>query len=342
MSLPARVVAIGASAGGVEALRTLAAGLPADLAAAVLIVLHIPSYAKSQLPAILSRAGPLPAKQAEDGETIEAGRIYVAPPDRHLLVRAGRIHLSSGPRENHSRPAIDPMFRSIAREYGSRAIGVVLSGALYDGSAGLLAIKARGGIAIVQDPNEAIADSMPRSALRLVDVDEIAPAGEIGRLLGRLVEAPATGEDDDMNQPPEPIEEVIREVIGAQAEDERADEVTIYTCPECGGVMFQQGEGAALSFWCHVGHAYAPELLLGQKADEIEAALWACMRMLTEKATLTRQLATRSRAESSVHASRAEEQAELAERQAELIKELLLSMPSAADLVESVNGLSAA
>ena len=155
------IVVIGASAGGIQALTTLVAGLPRDFPASVLIVVHIPPYAISRLPEILSRSGPLPAAHALQGEVIEPGRIYVSPPDRHLLVRTGQLELSRGARENHCRPAIDPLFRTAARVYGPRVIGIVLSGALYDGSMGLLAIKTRGGMAIVQDPKEAIVDSMP-------------------------------------------------------------------------------------------------------------------------------------------------------------------------------------
>lgn len=336
MAKPRNVIVIGASAGGIEALRIVVGGFPRDLAAAVLVVVHIPPYAQSHLPEILNRSGPLPAKHAENGEVIETGRIYVAPPDRHLLLQGDRIELTSGPRENHSRPAIDPLFRSAARAFGPHAIGVIVSGALYDGTAGLMAIKARGGTAVVQDPNEAIASSMPRTALRLVEVDHVAPAEEIGLLLAQLVEAPRSGEGERMNAAGEHMDDVIHRVIERQALDERPDDATIYTCPDCGGVMFQGGEGPALSFRCHVGHAYAPELLLGQKADELEAALWTCVRMLTEKATLTRQLASKTHVGASMAAPRAAEQAELAERQARVVRELLLSMPSSGELVESV------
>jgi two-component system, chemotaxis family, protein-glutamate methylesterase/glutaminase len=337
MSGPRAVIAIGASAGGVEALQIVVRGLPPDLDAAVFVVLHVPPYAKSRLPEILNRIGGLPAGSAEDGEPIAPGRIYVAPPDRHLLVRSGRIELSKGPRENHSRPAIDPLFRAVARAYGSRAIGVILSGALYDGSAGLLAIKAHGGVAVVQDPAEAMVAGMPSSALRLVEVDHVAAAAEIGPLLSRLVAAVEARKDGVMNAGDEPIDRVIDKVIAKQALDDRPDDSTIYTCPDCGGVMFQSGEGASLSFACHVGHAYAPELLLGQKAEELEAALWTCVRMLTEKATLTRQVAARMGAGRNVAmVQRSVEQAELAERQARVVRDLLVSMPGAVELVESV------
>jgi two-component system, chemotaxis family, protein-glutamate methylesterase/glutaminase len=330
------IVVIGASAGGIEALTSLVSGLPHDLAAALFVVVHVPPYAESRLPEILSRAGPLPATHAVDGEPFQLGRIYVAPPDRHLLLRQGWMELARGPRENHSRPAIDPLFRSAARAFASRVIGVVLSGALYDGSMGLMAVKTRGGVAIVQDPSEAAVDSMPRSALKLVDADFVVAAGEIATVVNALVETPAlvTGvpamADED-----ERLQSVIAADFAEQAHDGRVDETSIYTCPDCGGVMWQEGAGKQLSFHCHVGHAYAPEVLLSQKSEEFEAALWASLRLLKEKATLTRQLAVRTRSGRHAHngeiVARMEEQAELDERYARSIQELLAAMPNPAD-----------
>jgi two-component system chemotaxis response regulator CheB len=203
-----------------------------------------------------------------------------------------------------------------------------------------MAVTARGGIAVVQDPADAVAESMPRSALRFVEADYVAPASEIGPLLAQLVgEAPGK-EGERVDEMSEPIQEVIDEVIEEQAEDERPDDVTIYTCPECGGSLFQNGKGDGLMFRCHVGHVYAPEVLLGQKAEELEGALWTCVRMLTEKATLTRQLASRTQADPRMMSSRVVEQAELAERQASVIRELLISMPSLSELLDTSNGHS--
>src|SRR5918994_118391 len=190
------IVVIGGSAGGIPALTTLVQGLPRDLPAALFVVVHIPPYSVSRLPQILSRSGPLYATHAVDGEPIQPGHIYVAPPDRHLLVRQGRIALTRGPRENHARPAIDPLFRSAARVYGSRVIGVELSGALYDGRMGLLAVKTRGGTAIVQDPRDAAFESMPQSALRAVDADFVVPVADMARLLVELVQEPVQDEGD--------------------------------------------------------------------------------------------------------------------------------------------------
>ena len=330
------IIVIGGSAGGIQALRELVSGLPPDLPATLFVVVHIQPYAVSRLPEILSRAGSLPATHATDGELMRRGHIYVAPPDRHLLVRQGRIALSRGPRENHSRPAIDPLFRSAARAYGSRVVGVVLSGALYDGSMGLLVVKTRGGIAIVQDPREAEIDSMPRSALRLVEADYVLAAADIASVLNEWVVRPSLERGGEpMTDRDERLQAVITEDFAEQSNDGRAEETSVYTCPDCGGVLWQDGAGRQVAFRCHVGHAYAPEILLSQKSEEFESALWASLRLLKEKATLTRQLATRARAAgnggSEEIANRIEEQAELDEQYARTIQELLDAMPNPAD-----------
>jgi two-component system chemotaxis response regulator CheB len=180
------IVVIGASAGGMGALETLVAGLPTDLPAALFVVWHLAPGVKSVLPTVLNRAGPLPAANPKDGDAIRPGRIHVAPNDHHMLLERGYIRIAKGPKENRFRPAVDPLFRSAAYIYGSRVIGIVLSGALDDGTAGLWAIKLRGGTAIVQDPADAMHRSMPLSALENVEVDYKVPVAEIGALLGRL------------------------------------------------------------------------------------------------------------------------------------------------------------
>jgi two-component system, chemotaxis family, protein-glutamate methylesterase/glutaminase len=336
------IIVIGASAGGIQALTTLVAGLPRDFPASLLVVVHIPPYAISRLPEILSRSGPLPAAHARHGEAIEPGRIYIAPPDRHLLVRTGWIELSRGPRENHARPAIDPLFRTAARVYGARVIGIVLSGALYDGSMGLLAIKTRGGMAIVQDPKEAIVDSMPRRAIERVEAEHILPVAGIAAALTDLIRQPVIAQGgtsmENAIDPEERLEAVIAEDFVEQASDGRTEETTIFTCPDCGGVLWQGAEGSegsVLRFRCHVGHAFAPEVLLSQKSEELETALWSSLRLLKEKATLTLQLANRTRTSGNGKATQAAEriaeQAELDERHARVIQELLEAMPSPMD-----------
>ena len=174
--------------GGGEALMKLVAGLPKDLPVAVFVVVHFPEGAPSALPSILNRTGPLTAVHPEDGDSIEHGRVYVAPPNFHLLVEDGRVYLGRGPRENRHRPAVDPLFRPAALAYGPRVIGQVLTGARDDGTAGLLAIKRRGGVAVVQDPDDALFSGMPESALRYAaEVDHCAPLDKIAPLLDRVV-----------------------------------------------------------------------------------------------------------------------------------------------------------
>jgi len=328
------IVVLGASAGGIPALIDIASGLPADLPATLFVVVHFPPYAVSHLPDILSRHGPLPAVHAEDGQLMEQGTIYVAPPDRHMLVRQGWIELSHGPRENHSRPAIDPLFRSAARAYGSRVVGVVLSGALYDGSLGLMAIKGRGGAAIVQDPEDAAVASMPRSALEMVSADLVLTSHEIAPAMTTLINTepdPDGGNGVEHGRPEMTL--IISEDFAEQARNQRTDETTVFTCPDCGGVMWQEGAEKDLAFRCHVGHAYAPEIFLGEKAEEFEAALWRSLRLLKEKATLTRQMATRARERGgpSDQVRRFEEQADLDERYERSLQEILAALPNPAD-----------
>ncbi len=323
-------IVIGGSAGAIEALLTIVTALPADLPAAIFVVVHVPPGAYSRLPEILTRAGQLPATHAVHGQAIDLGHIYVAPPDRHLLVRQGYLELTRGPRENHSRPAIDPLFRSAARASGARAVGAILSGALNDGSTGLLALKTRGGVAIVQDPEEAITPSMPQSALRLVDVDHMLPAAAIGPQLVRLIQGPFEEEEGTDVDETEKIAQIIEGNFVEQAANLRAGDTALYTCPDCGGVMWQAENGGGFS--CHVGHAYASEALLVHKSEELESALWACVRLLREKATLSRQSATRTlEGGNSDMAARFEEQAHLADRYGQVIRELLEASPNPSD-----------
>src|SRR4051812_32199950 len=234
------IVVVGASAGGMAALEKLAAGLPAGLPAAVFVVWHLSPGVKSVLPALMSKAGPLPAEHPKDGDPIQPGRIYVAPNDHHLLLERGYVRVTRGPKENRFRPAVDPLFRSAAYIYGPRAVGVVLSGALDDGTAGLWAIKLRGGTAIVQDPADAMHRSMPLNALDNVAVDYKVPVADMGPLLARLVRDEAG---------PEPLvaaserARMQAEVAIARERDSRAEDILQYgelspfTCPECHGVL---------------------------------------------------------------------------------------------------------
>jgi two-component system chemotaxis response regulator CheB len=184
------IIVVGASAGGVEALIRIVGGVPSDLPAALFVVLHVRPGTPSGLPDLLSRSGKLPASHATHLQPIQHGHIYVARPDRHLMIVSGRVHVTLGPRENGHRPAIDPLFRTAARSYGRRVVGIVLSGVLDDGTAGLAAVKRHGGLAIVQDPDDTLFPSMPRSAMDHVAVDHVLPALEIGALLAEVVRRP--------------------------------------------------------------------------------------------------------------------------------------------------------
>jgi two-component system chemotaxis response regulator CheB len=318
------IVVVGASAGGVEALAELAASLPDDLAAAVFVVLHLPATGTSALPEILRRNGPLPAAHVNDGEPIRPGRIYVAPPDHHVLVRTGHVHLSRGPRENGHRPAIDPLFRSAAREYATEVIGVVLSGALDDGTAGLLAIKSRGGVAVVQKPTDALYPGMPGNALEHVQVDHVLAAASMGKLLARLVA-------DLLDAPQEPAPAEMRVEVEMEGFSLEAFEGTHpgrpsgFSCPDCNGVLWQIKDGVE-RYRCRVGHAWSPESLLIQQSEALEAALWVALRSLEERAALSGRLAEPARRRGhSITATRFEEQAAEAQQAARLVRDLLLN-----------------
>lgn len=291
------IVAIGASAGGIQVLLDLVRALPVGFPAALLVVVHIGTR-KSVLPQLLDRAGALPAAYARQGEPIVPGRIYLAPPDMHLLVEDGHIVLSSGPRENRFRPAIDPLFRSVAQDFGRRVVGIVLSGALTDGTVGLASIKGRGGVTIVQDPAEAIISAMPANALAEVNIDYVLTTVGIQDFLMSLVRSADSLPAPVANRRPlEPslATEIIEARLEAQSNDHRpTDGATLYTCPDCGGTLWQVDEGAVLRFQCHVGHGWSWNALLEQKTDQLESALWATSRLFAERSVLRRQIAARS------------------------------------------------
>jgi two-component system chemotaxis response regulator CheB len=289
------IVAIGGSAGAFSVLREIAAALPADLPAAVLVVIHV-GPGPTILPTILNESGPLPAKFAQDGEPIEKGRIYVAPADRHLLVEDGLMAVRHGPRENSSRPAIDPLFRSVAAARGPRAIGVVLSGALSDGAAGLVAIKRCGGIAVVQDPADADHPSMPQSAIDAADVDYIKRSFAIGELLIRLVGEPAEKQRPiprDIQQEADIAAHGVLDSWEATAPAEH--ETPVFSCPDCGGPL-SIVDDKVVRFRCAVGHAHTADTLLVSKSREIEHALWVAFRTNRERAALLRKMAREAEA----------------------------------------------
>ena len=319
------IIVIGASSGGIEALTEVVAGLPRDLPAAVFVVVHIPPRSSSALPEILNRAGALTAAHAKDNEKIKQGRIYVAPPDFHMLLRNGTIRLVHGPRENHTRPAIDPTFRTAALVHGPRVVGVVLSGVLDDGAAGLYAVKQRGGVAVVQDPRDALFPDMPQNAIAAVEVDHIAPKSEIAALLDRLAREPVDKAGAPVSE--EMAKETEVEAMIMDGNDDRPGKPSVYGCPECGGVLWELSDGEMLRFRCRVGHGYTSEGLLSEQSEALDLALWSAFRALQENASLARRLAERAKKNAGNKSllNRFEQRASGAEEQAETIKKLLMS-----------------
>jgi two-component system, chemotaxis family, protein-glutamate methylesterase/glutaminase len=321
------IIVMGASSGGIESFMEIVSGLPRDLPAAVFVVLHVSPRGTTQFPEILNRAGPLPAAHALDREPIRRGRIYVAPPDLHLLLRNETIRLVRGPKENNFRPAIDATFRTAARVYGPRVVGVVLSGALDDGTAGLAAIKERGGTAVVQDPQDALFPDMPHNALEVVKVDYCLRAREIAPLLVRLAHEPVKEE----GAPPLPEEMKRESEIEAMNMDTIEDEEkpgtpSVFGCPECGGVLWELQDGELLRFRCRVGHAYGAEGLLSAQSESLDTALWSAFRALEENAALCRRLAEQARQNQRTNSAKMfEERAKAVESQAEVIRQLLLT-----------------
>jgi two-component system chemotaxis response regulator CheB len=294
---PSRIVVIGASAGGIDALGQLIRGLPADFAAPILVVIHIPADAPNLLPKILARAGTVRTKTAEDGERAENGVLYVAPPDRHLLIEPdGTLRTPRGPRENRHRPSVDPLFRSAALAYGLNAIGVILSGSLDDGTAGLLAIERRGGMTIVQDPDEASYPSMPNSAIANVNVEHVLPIDDIALQLAASVKEIRPPDKSGNKEPQMDLEKRIAGMDpDAFRGDARPGEPSAFSCPDCGGVLWQIEDGEFTRFRCRVGHAYSPESMLGAQGDVLEEALWTAMKTLDETARLAKRLAAAER-----------------------------------------------
>lgn len=291
--MPGRdIVVVGASSGGIEALQQIARALPRDFNASVFVVLHTSPQSPGFLPQILESAGPVPATNAVDGERIRPGHIYVAPPDHHLLVEPGRVRLTKGPKENRFRPAVDPLFRSAAQTYGPRVVGVVLTGNLDDGAAGLWAVKRLGGTAVVQHPEDALFPSMPRSALRNVKADYCVPLTGIAPLLVELAGAPAAeGGERDVPEEMEIEVRIAKEDSALGAGVMRLGEPSIFACPDCHGVLLQLKEGGHVRFRCHTGHAYSPDSLLAEITEAVEDSLWSSIRAIEETVLLLRQMA---------------------------------------------------
>ncbi len=320
------MVVVGASAGGVQALRELVRGLPADLPAALMIVLHMSPDGPGALTSILRRVASLDVSAAEDTAPVRPGCVYVARPDCHLLLRDGEVRLGRGPRENGHRPAVDPLFRSAARWYGPRAVAVVLSGTLDDGAAGALTIAQRGGAVAIQDPADALYDGMPRAALRAVGSAVVAPVTELSGHITRLVQGPAGELAGDV--PAELTLETELAELASEAlhQPERPGVPSGVSCPDCHGVLYELDGKDVLRYRCRVGHAWSPESLEAAKDDEVEDAIWVAVRNLEERSALYQDLAERSRfGGRSRSAGIYEERWREASRAAEVIRGVLAS-----------------
>lgn len=318
------IVVVGASAGGVEALERLFSQFPADLDASFFVVLHISPESPSILASIIDKASRLTSKTAEDGERIQPGHIYVAPPDLHLLVKHGYIRLHRGPRENRHRPAIDPLFRSAAIAYRAQTVGVILTGYLDDGTSGLLAIKRCGGIAVVQDPEDADYPDMPKNAIAEVEVDYLLPLHKMGSVIGQIVEQPAALID----KVPQDI--VIEAQIAEQTMSNISDENKLghlvpVSCPECGGPLWKIDADGVRRYRCHVGHGFTAKALMADQNAALEQALWAAMRTMEERANMALAMAKDEEARGRTRSGQMyREQAATSKTHAEVIRKLLV------------------
>ncbi|MBA3773700.1 MAG: chemotaxis protein CheB [Ramlibacter sp.] len=320
-------VVIGASLGGVEALQTLVSALPADFPAAVLMVLHVGNH-PSILPELLSARGPLKASHAIDGEPVRAGHIHVAPPDHHLLVDGARLRLTRGPKEHHSRPAIDPLFRSAALESGPMVVGVVLTGRLDDGTAGLQAIKECGGIAVVQTPEDAVEPSMPASALKYVRVDHCVPLAQMAGLLVSLIDP------KDAPAAPARVERLVHEhelTLSRGDPMEHLEAIakpSAFVCPDCKGGLWEVADSQPVRYLCHTGHAFTIRTLQHAQAEGTEAALWGAIRALQERRLILRRMEALQRQDGDVTAAdRLQTQERQLASQVDALQRLVERMP---------------
>jgi two-component system, chemotaxis family, protein-glutamate methylesterase/glutaminase len=331
---PKYIVVIGASAGGITALNVVLRELPQNIPAAIFVTIHLASEGESILPAILARTSGLPACHARDHQSIHAGEIYVAPPRFHMLIERGRVQLRKGPSENQQRPAINPLFRSAALAYGRKVIGIVLSGMLDDGAAGLAEIKRLKGLCIAQEPVDAMFGEMPRSAiaeanphlcLTAVEIREFLVSLETLKSKTGLAKAKLLRSCHPNISPPRVP---IRKLAPTKWKkiEQSFGPATGLICPDCGGPLWESEPGKAQQFRCLTGHAYSPQTLLSAQGGATERAMWAALRALEERAELQHRLAARARAEQNKPSARTfDSRAKETDLHAENLRQLILS-----------------
>jgi two-component system chemotaxis response regulator CheB len=318
------IVVLGGSSGGIPAAMELLRRLPADLPAAIFLVIHTSRDSPGMLPEILARQTALAVRSPADGEPIRHRQVYVAPPDHHLLVKPGIVRVVHGPRENGFRPAVDPLFRTAAKAYGPRGVACVLSGALDDGTYGAMLVKKHGGLVLAQSIEEAIVPGMPLSVMRSVEVDHILPVAEMADRISALARQPLR-EEFTMPRPEDLEPDVSENPPDALRTDALTGPPSRFACPECGGSMWELTEGDVLRFRCHVGHGFSGESLAENQSDSLEAALWGALRALEEQAELRRRMAHGARLREQEHiAENYEQQARDTEARADLIRKTLL------------------
>jgi two-component system chemotaxis response regulator CheB len=325
VAIPSHLIVIGTSAGGMPALTQLVAQLPGTLTAAVLVVQHLsPDSTGEPLVARLASHTALGCHLATDQAPLEAGHLYLAPPDRHLLVKNQRLLVTKGPRENSYRPAADTLFRSAAVAYGANVVGVVLTGMLHDGTAGLEFVKRCGGLAVVQDPADAEYSSMPESALRAVAVDYVLPLAQMGTQLVQLVNPARTVPPEKLTIPADlQLEAAIAErVVGTVDEVSQLGHLVPLTCPDCGGNLWEVDHGQVLRYRCHTGHAFTAAALAENNQHSLEETLWVALRMMEERRSLLLSMAKHDQAQWS---HRQEERLADLQRHVNRMREFLLS-----------------
>jgi len=336
--MPAQdIIVIGGSAGGLEPLSKALATLPRSLPISIFVVLHSSPQSGSALPQILARTVLLPVTFAIDGEQPQRGHVYVAPPDHHLTFADGHLSVVRGPRENGFRPAVDPLFRSAARQFASRVVGVILSGAMDDGTFGLIAVKEAGGAAIVQHPYEAAVPGMPLSAIQNVEVDHIVRSEEISALLMKAAEDGLRrhGRPSARQASPPSVDVTNRDIdLTSVPPDSLALPPSKFVCPECGGPLWGVDEAGLKRYRCFTGHGFTIDTLLAAQNGKLEHALWSAVRVLLERAALHREMAERTASRGmSASAGNYQKQAKQEENQAKIIRDLLATESATSELI---------